>query len=108
MARRGLIVALSGMSMCEDGDVSIANYGSVPKKRPIAGAAYIVPMATRRAMAQNLERLAIKAADGRITGVAAAVMFRDGVVERVCVGTLSGVGPVIAAICGGAYPFETA
>ena len=99
MARKGIIVAASGIAQFESGAISVAKYGLIPD-RPLSASGTIIhsPLNVRRDISQSWLAVAEMARKGQIIGVAAAMLLRDGSAERIAIGSLSGVGSIINAM----------
>ena len=99
MARKGAIVAASGMSQKSNGEIMKSQFGCAPGLAPPGG--NVTPLFQRKVRNDIAKRwlyLARLAKTGDLIGVAGVIIFSDGGYDIVALGSLSGVKPMIAAI----------
>lgn len=99
MARRGLIVSAAGMVQLDDGSIKIADIGYRPSVSAIASnIALYVPQSNNLALAKVFINLIRLAREGRLIGFGGVVVFRDGIVDRLGVGSLRGLLAVMQTL----------
>lgn len=99
MIRRNLIVSASGFISTKSGKIHYGNFGYEPKSEKLPGiASYVVPRHLRNALCHMLIEIARKAEEGKITGFAGVIVFRDGSADVIALGAMRGASALVKTL----------
>lgn len=99
MARRGLIVAVSGMIQLEDGSIKAADFGyRHGNHRPNSNVILYSSKAASIAIAHRMIALVRMVRAGVLIGLGCVLVMRDGATERIAIGSLCGLTALLSAI----------
>ena len=99
MARKGQIVAASGMVQFEDGSIKVADIGYRPSAAAIAAnVALYSPQPNNHAIDKMVIKLIRMAQVGALIGIGGVIVLRDGTADRVAIGSLRGLSAIMQAV----------